>query len=588
MARHQVRSVAMLAIALSGVAAMASAQGARGGNPAAPKLLVGTCKSSDQKLGPDAAEALRDRIGGDVSLRNLTVIASADIITVLKSSGYPTDEALSSADANALAKQVRADEYIECAATKTATGFQVSATLVLARDMYLMQPLGTFDAVKMDGVSSQVSKSFQEAQKAFDPEKHCRLLAREGKPADAQKEAVDGIKQYPKSLWLRVCQLEIARDTKRPALEIIKIAEDIVTVDANNRAALTELVKQYDIAGNKDKKIEVLLKLYRADPSNPRLLADVVNELALSGKYDVAKPIIEKAVAENPGDANLVHTYWLILERLNDGKKMNAVGEEMVKIDTSLADSTFYDRTIRTYAADSNYAKAAEAAARATAKFPKLVTFWVLRQALEKRAGQTQQSIASMRHIMQLDRKALPSARGQIAQAHIDMNQPDSAMAELRLGIKEGEDPKVMSSMVLRIGNAQQTALGADSVKKKEVNEWRKIYAFMSFADSISANVPETRAQAKFLLGVSAFQVGYLLLVDNQTNTKSCDVAKEAGKYLLQAASLIPAGGSFAAAAAGQYMGYLNETLPGADRAEKFFCRPKPEDAKGAKKPPQR
>ena len=104
---HQARLVATLAIALSAITTAATAQ-ARVGNPAAPKLLVGTLKSSDQKLGPDAAEAIRDRIGGDVSLRNLTVIPKADILNVLGSSGYPTNEALSPADMNALARQTPA------------------------------------------------------------------------------------------------------------------------------------------------------------------------------------------------------------------------------------------------------------------------------------------------------------------------------------------------------------------------------------------------------------------------------------------------------------------------------------------------
>jgi tetratricopeptide (TPR) repeat protein len=585
MARHQARLIATLAIALSGITASATAQ--RVGNPQAPKLLVGTLRSTDQKLGPDAAEAIRDRVGGDVSPRNLTVIPKADVMTVLQSSGYPTTEALSSADMNALAKQTRADEYIEGSVTKTATGFQIEASLVLARDMYLVQPLGKFDHAKLEGAAGLVSKAFQEAHKAFDPEKRCRLLAREGKSADATKESASGLQQFPKSVWLRVCQMEIARDTKRPPADIIKIAEEINAIDATNRAALTELVKQYEATGNKDKKIEALLKLYQADPGNPRVLSDVVNELALSGKFALARPIVETAVAANPADAGLVKTYWLILGALDDRKKMNAVGEEMVKIDTSLADSAYFDRTIRAYAADSNFQKATETTAHATAKFPKNVSFWVLRQGLERRNGQTQQAIASIRRIMELDPKALTAPHGTIAQAYTDMNQPDSALAELRAGYSAGEDKTVAAAGVLRIANARQTALGADAARNQDVGEWRKLYALMAFADSVAASQAnaQVKVQAKFLMGVAQFQVGYLLLKDNAANTHSCDVAKEAQKYLLEAVKNIPAGGSFAAQAAGQYMGYLNEMLPNADRAAQIFCRPRPDSTK-TKKPP--
>jgi tetratricopeptide (TPR) repeat protein len=573
--------VATLAIALSVVTASAFAQGVRGGNPAAPKLLVGTLKSTDQKLGPDAAESIRDRVGGDVSPRNLTVIPKADVLAVLGSSGYPTTEALSDADMFALAKQTRADEYIEGAVTKTATGFEIVVSMVLARDMSLVQPLGTFANAKLEGAAGQVSKAFQEAHKAFEPEKRCRLLAREGKPADALKEAASGLQQFPKSIWLRACQMEIARDTKRPPAEIIKIAEEILAIDPNSKPALTELVKQYDAAGNKEKKIEVLLKLYNADPMNPRLLSDVIAELALSGKYEIALPIVEKAVSDNPGDAQLVHTYWLILGAMDRRQKMNQVGEEMVKIDTSFADSTFFDRTIRAYAADSNYQKAAETAARATSKFPKVVSFWNIRQQLERRAGQTQQSIASIRRIMELDPKALPAAHGIIAQAYIDMNQPDSALAELRLAIAANEDKTLIAAGILKIANARQTALAQDAARKEDVGEWRKIYALMAFADTISAAQAngQIKVQAKFLKGVSEFQVGYLTLKDNATGAKSCDVTHEAQKFLLQAVTDIPAGGSFAAAAAGQYMGILNDLLPNADKQAAVFCK------KDAKKP---
>jgi len=580
---HQARLVATLAIALSGITTAATAQTRSAGNPQAPKLLVGTLKSSDQKLGPDAAEAIRDRIGGDVSLRNLTVIPKADILNVLGSSGYPTNEALSPADMNALARQTRADEYIEGSVTKTATGFQLELSLVLARDQYLIQPLGSFDHVKLEGVSALVSKSFQEAQKAFEPEKRCRLLAREGKTAEALKEATQGIQQFPKSVWLRACQLEIARDTKKSGAEITKIAEDMLTVDPTNRAALTELVKQYDAAGNKDKKIEVLLKLYRAEPSNPKLQADVVNELAMSGKYEMAKPIILKAVAENPGDAQLVKTLWLILGALDDRKEMNKVGAQMIVIDTSLADSAYYDRTTRAYAVDSNYQEAAATAARAAAKFPKNVSFLVILQQLQKRNGQTQQQVATIRRIMDLDPKALPAARGIIAQAYIDMNQPDSALAILRDGVKAGDDKLVMSATVLKIANAKYAALGRDSARKDDVGEWRKLYALDSYADTISASVTETRAQAKFLLGVSAFYIGYITLKEAGP-TRSCDGAHEAQKYLLEAVKLIPAGGSFAAAQATQLMGILNDLLPNADKSAAIFCKAKPDSTK-TKKP---
>ena len=61
---------------------------ARGANPNAPRLMIGTLKSDDKKLGPDAAESLRDRIAGDVSIRELYVFPKNDINNNLEQSGY--------------------------------------------------------------------------------------------------------------------------------------------------------------------------------------------------------------------------------------------------------------------------------------------------------------------------------------------------------------------------------------------------------------------------------------------------------------------------------------------------------------------
>ena len=123
MARRQANVFVSTAIALCSFPSLISAQARAGAvNPNAPHLMVGIFKNADEKLGPDAAEAIRDRIAGDVSTRDLYVIPKQDITNTLESSGYSTKSALSPADANALAKIIHADVYIEGVVTKTAAG----------------------------------------------------------------------------------------------------------------------------------------------------------------------------------------------------------------------------------------------------------------------------------------------------------------------------------------------------------------------------------------------------------------------------------------------------------------------------------
>ena len=520
MARHQFRVVALMAIAVSGLTASAAAQQTRRGNPTAPRVLVPTLRASDKKLGPDAGDAVRSEIEDAVSVNILTVIPKTDFVTALSQSGYPVDEALSTSDAAALAKLVRADEYIDGTVTKTATGFTIEASVVLTADPSLVQPLGTFDGVKLDQVAAKVAKEFANAYKAFEANKTCRNQARGGAPALAQKAITDGLVQYPKSTWLRMCELGLYVEQKRPAADIVKVAEEITALDPNNKVALKELIKQYDITKESDKKIALLRKLHDADPTDTKLTEQIVNEYAIAKKFDLALPLIEKAVADNPGDIALIRDFYLVLGAVNNTKKMAQVGEEMVKIDTSLADADFYDRQMVAYTADSNFQKAAETAARATGKFPKNADFWLRRGNFERKIGQTQQSVASLKRALEIDPK-IAGARGLILTAYVEMQQYDSAFVAMHEAIKAGEDANVMVQTSLTIGNRLFTAANKQD-HPKTVEEFQKGMPYLNFADSVLTDRAQ-KNNAKFLIGVSQYFIATLTYTE-ATKNKSCGV----------------------------------------------------------------
>src|ERR1035437_8851547 len=147
---------------LGGFPASSVAQLTRPPNPNAPMLVVVTFKSNDKKVGVDFAETVRDRITGDVSYRELQVQSKQNIDATLQASGYDMTAALTEGDANLLAKQLRADEYIEGTINKNAAGkgYPSEAWVVLTYDQSLVQPLGTFEAPKLGDIASQISKSY--------------------------------------------------------------------------------------------------------------------------------------------------------------------------------------------------------------------------------------------------------------------------------------------------------------------------------------------------------------------------------------------------------------------------------------------
>ncbi len=542
MVRHQSGVVAVLAVMLlGGFPASSVAQLTRPPNPNAPILVVVTFNSKDKKTGVDFAETVRDRITGDVSYRDLQVQTKQNIDATLQASGYDMTAALTEGDANLLAKQLRADEYIEGSIDKAAsgTGYTATAWMVLTYDQNMLQPLGTFDGAKVGDVASQISKAYQAAHKVYDDAAKCRSARRENKYADAMASAASGIAKYPKSTILRVCEIQASVDAKKPPADILRIAGEILAIDPKSKYALQAEVDAYDQMGDKDKKIATLTNLLAADPTNAKLQQTVVYELAASGKYDIAKTIIAKAVADNPGDVSLIKLYWQVLYAVKDYKTMTQVGDQMVREDTSFADTTYFDRTIDAYRTDSNYAKAAEVAAHATQKYAKRADYWVQRGQLELRAGQTKLAVTSLKRALEIDPKT-EGARMLIITSLVDAQEYDSALVALHEALKAGENANTIGQVAVTMSNRWFKFVNDTTNKAKSVANFNKVIAFAAYGDSVANDRP-TKNSAQFLMGVSNYYIA-TMTINDVIAQKSCDGAKTLQDVLVNRAAAAACG----------------------------------------------
>ncbi len=106
-----------------------------------PRLMVQVFGSADKVAGPEASDELRQRLISAVPSRTLWVFAKEDLVGTLEQSGYPVNEQLARSDEAALAKMLRADEYIRGVVIKSGEMYRVEAQLVLTRDNGLTQPL---------------------------------------------------------------------------------------------------------------------------------------------------------------------------------------------------------------------------------------------------------------------------------------------------------------------------------------------------------------------------------------------------------------------------------------------------------------
>lgn len=553
-----------LAIQGSSMELGAQQQTLQRGQTPGPRFMVPVLRSNERGLGAQAADQLRERMGGDFMMRTLWIIPKTDIDNALVQSGYSTSEPLNSNDAKQLANLIRAEEYVEGRVTKTDAGFDFEGELLLVRGEGMVQPLPKVSGAKLGDIAKGVSKAIDDARKPLDDIKKCTLDARQSKWADAIEDAHKGMKEYPNSVMSRVCLLEIANSQKWGADSIIKYAEDVVKLHPTNRRALALVSDAYGEKKMDEQQIKSLTTLLSLDPTNARLTETVVNVIAASGKPEVARPIIDEAVKQNPGDPSLIRLQWRIYLALKEYKTAATIGEEMVKADTAAADTSFFTRLASAYVLSGDTAKAAEVAGRGTAKFPENAGLLMLQGQLLRQAGQLSQSLVPLRKAVALNPK-IEGANLMIAQAFGEMNQPDSMVAFLKLANAAGDSKETIAGMALTQGNKMYKDWNAQNPKDPDAA--KPILEILAYSDSVQAT-----PTSKFLQGVINLVVGQTLLTSN-AQTKSCDVANRAADALVNANILIPQGAQAFPDQAGQLMQALQQLTPYSDNQKKTLCK---------------
>jgi tetratricopeptide (TPR) repeat protein len=560
------QALAGIGLAFGGtfVPAVASAQYNRVPDPNATRVMVAVFRSGEKGLGVQAADAVRSRMNSDFPFKQVYVLPKQDITATLEASGFPVSDALEPHDQKALATLLRADEYITGAVTKTATGVSLEAAMVLARDNSLVQPLGTYEGKSASDAAKLVSTELKEARKQLEFEKKCMNAGRQGQGDAAIAAAKEGIAAYPKATLVRICWANVLIDKKAPAAERLAVAREIVGVDAKSRQGLAIMAQAYKELNQRDSAVVALTKLLATDPKNPRLQKDVVDELMLADPK-VARPVIDDAVANNPGDPELLRTRWIILLSQRAFKDAFAQGEELVKFDTSFADTTYFIRTARAYASDSQPQKAAETAARGLAKFanqPSLVyeQIFALRA-----AGQLQPALEALDKAIAAK---IPVENSSVFRIQLlkDLGKADEVMPAIKAAIAAGDTSSNLRVLLMQGAND----LYRKAAASKTIEDFAA--AVTALKDAEVAVTGQLKGQAQFLLGATYVQFGQAKLAASQQG-KVCQPAKEAKDMFVEAQILLPKGGATAPDAVRTLMGALMQLDPAADQMVKAFCK---------------
>ena len=541
------------AVPLAGVAAQ---------RPAAPppKVMVTTFAGSEPGLGVQTAEAIRQRIQKDADDKKLTVIPQKDVSSTLTASGYSTTDALGPNDARQLALLLRANEYMEGTVSRTPAGVKIDARMVLARDNSIQQPLPTAEAARLDMAAQMISKSYLAARTQLDAEQNCANLFRAAKYAEAEQAARAGLVKYPTGTMAMVC-LGNSLNAQNKTDSVLAVSQRILAIDARNISALRWSADIYQT--RKDPRaIQMLISLMAADPSNDKLREQVINDLAASGQFELAVPIINETLKNNPGDSKMLRLAWLVYLGAKKYDLAIQTGAEWIKADTAAADSTYYLRTAGAYSAQTQFQKAADVLTIAAAKYPGNASILLNQGNLLSKAGNNAAAVIAVQKAVSINPK-IEGGYAQLALIQGALGQPDAVMNTIRTGVAAGADKSTLAKVALAQGNAAYKAGNAS----KNRADLQRAMQFLTLSDQLDPS-----PDAKFLLGVSAFTVGQSAIVEAQ-GSKSCPLARLAKESFGTAQENVPAGLKDYPDAAKQVLTAIPQYTPATDEMVKRFCK---------------
>jgi tetratricopeptide (TPR) repeat protein len=548
-------------VAIVAVLAALGASSAAAQSKTGDRVMIPTLQSAEKDLGGQAAEAIRSQLQKQTNVRDLVVVPKADIVNSLTSSGYSPTEALAPGDAKALASLVRAPQYLEGTVSKTPTGYKIDSRLVISRDMTRGQLLPSAQGSRLDDAASQVAKSIQSARRQLAGEETCHNAVAQGQYQAGVAAARSAMAGSASANIAAACLVDAYAGLKMDD-SVIAVAERIRASDPANIVALRRLADTYRTKNDTAKMLQVLGPLAAADPTNIKLIQDVVAEYAKMGHADLAVPLMRDLIQNNPGDPQLLNLAWLVYLNAKDFNDAIPTGTEMVRVDTAAATADYYSRLAGAYTAMNQPQKAAEAIAQGSRKFPNDPNIQLFNAQALYKSGQLPLALDAAKKAVAANPKN-PNGYFLLATIQGAMNQYDDLTSTLNLAKQNGADPTALSQLALQQGsNAYKAGQGS-----KDRADFQRAIKFLQLSDQLQSS-----ADAKFLLGASAFSLGQSATID-ANEKKSCDLARTARDAFNLAQMNLPAGGQKYPNEAAQLLTAIPQFTPAVDNEVKRFCK---------------
>jgi tetratricopeptide (TPR) repeat protein len=565
---------------------------------------------NDLKLGREVGDWVRKRLSQLVNKRETTVIDGYDIREALTRASFSPDASFSIEGLRQQGTSFRTDEIVWGVVTRLPDGaLRMDANLVLYRDVRMRQPIPSVTSRSFDRAVNELATRINAARVQLRFQRRCENALRDGKGTQAIQHAREGIAAYPAGALARTCLVWALRATGAPAATLLAESEQLLALDSLAPHGLESAAIALDTLKRRNEAADMWLRLLATDSTNVQLMERVVWAMAEGGNSRRAEPLIVRLSDAYPDNMRLMRQKWRIANDNRNWPLAVSSGEKLLAQDVeALTDSIFFLRLATAYRANGQPFKSMELVSRGVAAFPRdgrlyaLYTQFVKEEAdtviprglalhpnnaallalsaKELRTkGMLAEALDASKKAVELD-STIAQGRLLVAQAEMELGRPDSALGTLWRAVAAGEDRNTIAQFALSKGNVLFRA--ANGTERR--GDFQLAMAFLVLADSLKST-----PQTKFLLGAVALKVAQTALTEAPkiaTREESCAVSRMGLDTIPIARSNLEAGVDIAPDAVKQFLGYLDEITPFANKQIESFCSPKPGEAKKDSIPP--
>lgn len=561
---------------------------------------------TDMRLGRKVGDAVRDRLADLINKREAKVVNGRDVRESMVLSSLNPDTALTLPDLRQQGEFFRADELVVGTFARLPNAaVRLDAQILLWRDVRMKQPIPAVTANTLDRAVEQIAARISEARAQLRFQRRCENALRDGQGGRAIQAAREGIAAFSRGALARTCLVSALRATGAPANQVVQEALGVLAIDSTSPFALEAAASAYDSLRLREEAAGMWLRLAATDTADLELVERVVWAMAEGGNSRRAEPLIVKVSNEHPENIRLLRQKWRVANDNRTWQLAVLSGEKLLASDSAaVSDSVFFLRLATAYRANGQIFKGVETVARGVSSFPNdprlyaLYTQFVKEEAdtvltrgialhpnsaellalnaKDLRArGKVAEALDASKKAVELD-STIAQGRLLVAQAEIEVGRPDSALVTLHRAALAGEDRGVVAQFALSKGNILFRA--ANGTKTRA--DFQLAMRFLAFADSIRST-----PQTKFLLGAAALNVAQTALTDApaiKAREESCVVSQLGAETIPIARANLEAGQDVSPEATRQFLEYLDQISPYADKQIAAFCNGSAAPKKGA------